>query len=73
MRSQGYAFQVELTYRAIQLGFRVKEIPIVFTDRRVGQSKMSRRIVLEAMWMVPTAEGRPTSAIPNEVTPSTRR
>ena len=52
-RSQGYAFQVELTYRAIQAGFRVREVPIVFTDRRVGQSKMSRRIVLEAMWMVP--------------------
>jgi dolichol-phosphate mannosyltransferase len=54
VRSQGYAFQVELTYRAIQSGFRVKEIPITFTDRRVGQSKMSKRIVLEAMWMVPT-------------------
>ena len=53
VHSQGYAFQVELTYRALQLGFRVKEIPIVFADRRVGQSKMSRRIVLEAMWMVP--------------------
>jgi dolichol-phosphate mannosyltransferase len=54
IRSQGYAFQVELTYRALQQGFRVKEVPIAFTDRRVGQSKMSRRIVLEAMWMVPT-------------------
>jgi dolichol-phosphate mannosyltransferase len=53
IRSQGYAFQVELTYRAIQRGFRVLEIPIIFTDRAVGQSKMSRRIVLEAMWMVP--------------------
>jgi dolichol-phosphate mannosyltransferase len=53
IRSQGYAFQVELTYRALQLGFRVKEVPIVFADRRVGESKMSRRIVLEAMWMVP--------------------
>ena len=53
VHSQGYAFQVELTYRALSLGFRVKEIPIVFTDRRVGHSKMSRRIVLEAMWMVP--------------------
>jgi dolichol-phosphate mannosyltransferase len=53
IQSQGYAFQVELTYRALQLGFRVKEVPIVFTDRRVGQSKMSRRIVLEAIWMVP--------------------
>jgi dolichol-phosphate mannosyltransferase len=53
VRSQGYAFQVELTYRALQRGFEVVEVPIVFTDRRVGQSKMSRRIVLEAIWMVP--------------------
>jgi dolichol-phosphate mannosyltransferase len=53
IRSQGYAFQVELTYRALQLGFRVSELPIVFADRRVGQSKMSRRIVLEAIWMIP--------------------
>jgi dolichol-phosphate mannosyltransferase len=45
----GYAFQIELTYRAIRCGFRVAEIPIVFADRRVGQSKMSRRIVLEAI------------------------
>jgi dolichol-phosphate mannosyltransferase len=45
----GYAFQIELTYRAIRKGFRVKEIPIVFVDRRVGQSKMSKRIVLEAL------------------------
>ena len=45
----GYAFQIELTYRAILRGFRVAEIPIVFADRRVGQSKMSRRIVLEAI------------------------
>jgi dolichol-phosphate mannosyltransferase len=54
IRSQGYAFQVELTYRALQLGFRVEEIPIVFADRRVGQSKMSRRIVAEAVWRIPT-------------------
>ena len=40
-------------------GFRVREVPIVFTDRRVGQSKMSRRIVLEAMWMVPALRGSP--------------
>ena len=53
IRSQGYAFQVELTYRALQMGFRVEEVPIVFTDRRVGQSKMTKRIVLEAAWMVP--------------------
>lgn len=45
----GYAFQIELTYRALKRGFRVVEVPIVFTDRRVGQSKMSRRIVLEAV------------------------
>ena len=52
VRSQGYAFQVELTYRALQCGFRVREIPIVFTDRVEGQSKMDKRIVREAIWMV---------------------
>jgi dolichol-phosphate mannosyltransferase len=45
----GYAFQIELTYRAARRGFRVREMPIVFADRRVGHSKMSRRIVLEAI------------------------
>ncbi len=45
----GYAFQIELTYRAIRKGFQVVEVPIVFEDRRVGHSKMSRRIVLEAL------------------------
>ncbi|MGA8890428.1 MAG: polyprenol monophosphomannose synthase [Anaeromyxobacteraceae bacterium] len=45
----GYAFQIELTYRTIRKGFRVREIPIVFVDRRVGQSKMSKRIVVEAL------------------------
>ncbi len=48
----GYAFQIELTYRAARKGFRVAEIPIVFVDRRVGRSKMSRRIVLEAVHKV---------------------
>jgi dolichol-phosphate mannosyltransferase len=52
VRSTGYAFQIELTYRAIRRGFTVVEIPITFADRRVGQSKMSRRIVAEALWMV---------------------
>jgi dolichol-phosphate mannosyltransferase len=52
VKSSGYAFQVELTYRAIRKGFRVAEIPIVFEDRRVGKSKMSRKIFLEAMGMV---------------------
>jgi dolichol-phosphate mannosyltransferase len=45
----GYAFQIELTYRALRKGFTVAEVPIVFSDRRVGRSKMSRRIVLEAV------------------------
>lgn len=52
VRSEGYAFQIELTYRAWRRGFRIEELPIVFVDRRVGQSKMSRRIVGEAVWMV---------------------
>ncbi len=50
--SQGYGFQIEMTYRAIRKGFRVKEIPITFTDRQLGQSKMSKRIVLEAVLLV---------------------
>ncbi len=51
--ARGYAFQVELTYRAIKAGFRVIEIPIVFRDRREGSSKMSKAIVAEAVWRVP--------------------
>jgi dolichol-phosphate mannosyltransferase len=46
-------FQIEVTYRAILAGFRVVEIPIVFSDRTVGTSKMSGRIALEAMLLVP--------------------
>jgi dolichol-phosphate mannosyltransferase len=53
VRSRGYAFQVELTYRAVQAGYRVTEVPIVFRDRERGQSKMSWRIAAEAMWLVP--------------------
>ncbi len=53
VRSRGYAFQVEMTYRAIELGFDVVEVPIVFRDRQAGSSKMSRSIVLEAIWRVP--------------------
>jgi dolichol-phosphate mannosyltransferase len=52
VRSEGYAFQIELTYRVFQLGGRIREIPITFPDRRVGQSKMSGRIVREAMLAV---------------------
>ena len=51
--SHGYAFQVEMTYRVIQHGFRVLEVPIVFRDRRAGSSKMDRSIVAEAAWRVP--------------------
>jgi dolichol-phosphate mannosyltransferase len=53
IRSRGYAFQIETTYRALRKGFRVVEIPIRFADREEGQSKMSRAIVLEAIWKVP--------------------
>jgi dolichol-phosphate mannosyltransferase len=53
VRPRGYAFQIEVTYRAKRAGFRVVEIPITFADRTAGQSKMSRRIVLEAIWAVP--------------------
>jgi dolichol-phosphate mannosyltransferase len=51
--SRGYAFQIETTYRTIRAGFRVVEIPITFADREVGGSKMSKSIVLEAIWKVP--------------------
>ncbi len=52
VRSNGYAFQVEMTYKAWMQGFRVVEIPITFTDRYAGKSKMSGNIVREALWMV---------------------
>ena len=52
IRSNGYAFQVEVSYRCHRLGFRIAEVPIVFVDRRVGRSKMSSRIVFEAMLVV---------------------
>jgi dolichol-phosphate mannosyltransferase len=50
--AQGYGFQIEMTYRAVKHGFRVEELPIVFVDRRVGQSKMSKKIFLEALTLV---------------------
>lgn len=52
VRSNGYSFQIEMSFRAWDRGFRVVEIPIVFTDRVEGQSKMNKRIVREAIWMV---------------------
>jgi dolichol-phosphate mannosyltransferase len=56
--SKGYAFQIETTYRARRAGFRIVEIPITFSDRTLGHSKMSRAIVLEAIWRVPLLLGR---------------
>jgi len=56
--SRGYAFQIETTYRAARQGFRVVEVPIVFSERRAGGSKMSRGIVLEAFWKVPALRVR---------------
>ncbi|HZJ00449.1 MAG TPA: polyprenol monophosphomannose synthase [Gemmatimonadaceae bacterium] len=52
VRSNGYAFQIEMTFRAWKKGFRIVEIPIVFVDRSEGTSKMSKKIVREAVWMV---------------------
>jgi dolichol-phosphate mannosyltransferase len=52
VRSNGYSFQIEMSFRAWKKGFRLKEIPIVFTDRVEGQSKMNKRIMREAIWMV---------------------
>jgi dolichol-phosphate mannosyltransferase len=53
IHSKGYAFQIETTYRALRAGFEVVEVPITFADREVGGSKMSKGIVLEAIWKVP--------------------
>jgi dolichol-phosphate mannosyltransferase len=58
LSARGYAFQIETTYRVLRAGLRVAEVPIVFTDRRVGESKMTRAIVAEAMWKVPKLRWR---------------
>jgi len=52
VRSEGYSFQVEINYKVYKKGFKIKEIPIVFTDRTFGNSKMSKGIILEAVFMV---------------------
>ncbi len=52
VKSNGYSFQIEMSFRAWKKGFKIKEIPIVFEDRKEGQSKMSKKIVREAIWMV---------------------
>jgi dolichol-phosphate mannosyltransferase len=56
--ADGYGFQIEMTYRALRAGFRVVEVPITFRDRRVGSSKMSARIAIEAFWKVPLLRRR---------------
>ena len=58
VHANGYGFQIELTYRAIQAGFTVEEIPIRFRERREGHSKMTPRIALEAVWKVPAMRFR---------------
>ena len=52
LQSDGYSFQIEMNFRAWKKGFRISELPIVFVDRRAGTSKMSKKIVREAIWMV---------------------
>ena len=52
VRSQGYSFQIEMNFRAWIKGYKIKEMPIIFSDRTIGQSKMSKKIVYEAIFMV---------------------
>jgi len=61
VHAEGYGFQIELTYRAVRAGFRVKEIPIVFRERQAGLSKMTTRIAIEAVWKVPILRLRSAS------------
>jgi dolichol-phosphate mannosyltransferase len=58
VHTNGYGFQIELTYRAVKAGFTVAEVPILFRERRVGKSKMTPRIALEAVWKVPALRFR---------------
>jgi dolichol-phosphate mannosyltransferase len=71
--ARGYAFQVELTYRTIQHGFRVVEVPIFFRDRRAGSSKMDRAIVAEAVWRVPLLRFGPRHVARPKTTSEERR
>jgi dolichol-phosphate mannosyltransferase len=64
IQARGYAFQVEMTYRAIRAGFKVIEVPIVFRDRQAGSSKMDRAIVAEAVWRVPLLRFGPHHVAP---------
>lgn len=70
VRAEGYAFQIEVTYRAILAGFTVREVPIVFADRTVGSSKMSSRIALEAMLLVPVMKRGAAAALARATRPT---
>ncbi len=63
IRAEGYVFQIEVTYRAVLAGFRVREVPITFRDREAGTSKMSARIAFEAMWLVPRLRWSAAAAV----------
>ena len=69
VRSEGYAFQVEMTWRAAAAGASIVEVPIVFTERTLGASKMSTGIALEAAWRLPLlrAQGQPDMPLPGEI------
>lgn len=73
IQAQGYAFQVELAYRVVRQGFRVVEIPIIFMDRRVGKSKMSRKIFVEGfLWVLKTRFSKqPVASAPTQKTGTT--
>jgi dolichol-phosphate mannosyltransferase len=70
VQSDGYAFQIEVTYMAWRLGWKIDEVPIVFEDRYAGTSKMSARIVREALWRVPWVRMR--GKVPARVAPKER-
>jgi len=72
LRAEGYVFQIEVTYRALLAGFRVREIPIIFRDRTAGTSKMSARIAAEAMWLVPRLRKSAAAAVDRDA-PDGRR
>ncbi len=73
VQARGYAFQVEMTYRAIRAGFEVVEVPISFRDRRAGSSKMDRAIVAEAIWRVPALRFGPGHVEKAQKTPGQGR
>jgi dolichol-phosphate mannosyltransferase len=73
IQARGYAFQVEMTYRAIRGGFKVVEVPIVFRDRQAGSSKMDRSIVAEAVWRVPLLRFGPKHVTRPKTTSEERR